>query len=151
MATLARQVTQEGLDRSFLFMPFQDQSTLKYSLCVPDVHWLSLPPEFEGLIVPSKFYGVAAAGRPIIAISARDGELAVTIEQHRCGVVVEPGDVDALERAIILLSTDVERRVAMGKSARSMLDTHFTSKQAFRRWRDVLDNVEAASARQGLQ
>ena len=142
MAKLARQVSQRGLDQTFLFMPFQEQSALKYSLYVPDVHWLSLPPELEGLIVPSKFYGIAAAGRPIIAISAKDGELALTIEQHQCGLVVEPGDVDALERAIILLSTDVKRRAEMGTSARAMLDAHFTSKQAFGRWRDVLINVE---------
>jgi colanic acid biosynthesis glycosyl transferase WcaI len=146
MAALARQVSQRGLDQTFLFMPFQEQSALKYSLCVPDVHWLSLPPEFEGLIVPSKFYGIAAAGRPIIAISAKDGELARTIKQHQCGVVVEPGDVDALEQAIILLSTDVERRAAMGTSARAMLDAHYTAKQAFGRWRGVIDNVEAANA-----
>lgn len=38
---------------------------LKYSLGVADVHWISLKPELEGLIVPSKFYGVAAAGKQL--------------------------------------------------------------------------------------
>jgi colanic acid biosynthesis glycosyl transferase WcaI len=42
----------------------------------PDAHWISLKPQLEGLIVPSKFYGIAAAGRPIIAITAKDGEIA---------------------------------------------------------------------------
>ena len=40
------------------------------------------------------------------------------IEQHQCGLVVEPGNVDALEKAITLLSADDERRTAMGARAR---------------------------------
>jgi hypothetical protein len=44
--------------------------------CVPDAHWISLKPQLEGLMVSSKFYGIAAAGRPNIAITAKDGEIA---------------------------------------------------------------------------
>ncbi len=35
---------------------------LPHSLGVADAHWLTLHPALEGLIVPSKFYAVAAAG-----------------------------------------------------------------------------------------
>ena len=38
---------------------------LPYSLAAADLHWLLLNPALEGLIVPSKFYGIAAAGKPI--------------------------------------------------------------------------------------
>jgi hypothetical protein len=55
---------------------YQDRSLLKYSLGVPDADWISPKPQLEGLIVPSKFYGIVAAGRPIIAITAKDGEIA---------------------------------------------------------------------------
>jgi hypothetical protein len=41
-------------------------------------------PELEGIIVPSKFYGIAAAGRPVIAISAKDGEIARLVERNAC-------------------------------------------------------------------
>ena len=58
---------------NFRFMDYQDQSTLGPSLCVPDVHWISLLPQDEGLIVPSKIYGIAAADRPVIAICDNDG------------------------------------------------------------------------------
>jgi hypothetical protein len=109
---------------------------------VPDVHWISLRPNFEGLIVPSKFYGIAAAGRPMISIGAKDGELGRLVEQHQCGFAVEEGDVDALEIAIKLLSNDGDLRAAMGKRARLMLDDHFTRRQAFEHWRILLSKVE---------
>jgi colanic acid biosynthesis glycosyl transferase WcaI len=138
---LVRAVKQRGLDRMFRFFPYQDQAVLSHSLCVPDVHWISLRPELEGLIVPSKFYGVAAAGRPVIAISAKDGEIARLVEQHACGLVIKPGNADALAESLMLLSTDNERVAAMGRRARAMLEAHFTRQRAFAQWRQALDDI----------
>ena len=138
---LARSVKKRGLDQTFRFFPYQDRALLKHSLCVPDVHWISLKPEFEGLIVPSKFYGIAAAGRPMIAITAKDGEVARLIQQHECGLVIEPGNADALAETLVRLSTDAERRAAMGGRARAMLEAHFTRRQAMERWRGLLESV----------
>jgi glycosyltransferase involved in cell wall biosynthesis len=136
---LARHVRQRSLDHVFRFMPYQDRAVLKYSLAVPDVHLVSLRPELEGLIVPSKFYGVAAAGRPLIALTSREGEIAKLVYQHRCGLVVEPGDADGLVTAIRHLSQNDESLVAMGRRARRMLDTDFSRQQAFNRWSSVLE------------
>jgi glycosyltransferase involved in cell wall biosynthesis len=138
---LARCVNERGLDRIFRFVPYQDQSLLRRSLCVADVHWISLKPELEGLIVPSKFYGIAAAGRPIIAITDKDGEIARLVEQHGCGLVTAPGQADELAETIARLSTQAERVAEMGSRARAMLEAHFTRRQAFRRWRAVLEDV----------
>jgi colanic acid biosynthesis glycosyl transferase WcaI len=142
MDELARIVKTRGLDSTFRCIPYQDRALLKHSLCVPDVHWISLKPAVEGLIVPSKFYGIAAAGRPMIAITARDGEIARLVQQHKCGLIIEPGQADALAAALAQLSTDVQSLAAMGARARTMLDAHFTRRQALDRWRNALDQVE---------
>ena len=93
---LSQTVRDRGLQKQFVFRPYQRSDALKYSLSAADVHWISLRPEFEGLVVPSKIYGIAAAGRPIIAITAKDGEIAALVQRHRCGFVIEPGDARAL-------------------------------------------------------
>ncbi len=59
-----------------------------------------------------------------------------------CGLVIEPGQADALAEAIARLSTDPQSLAAMGARARAMLDSNFTRRQALARWRDVLDRVE---------
>jgi colanic acid biosynthesis glycosyl transferase WcaI len=138
---LRRSVEQRGLDRTFRFFPYQDRSMLKYSLGVADVHWISLKPQLEGLIVPSKFYGVAAAGEPIIAISAEDGEIAQLINQHRCGLVIKPGDAEALAQAIVDLAVDRKRVADMGRRARDMLDLHFSRRHALESWRSLLEGL----------
>jgi glycosyltransferase involved in cell wall biosynthesis len=96
-------------------------------------------------MVPSKFYGIAAAGRPIIAITAKDGEIARLVEEHACGLVIEPGNAGALADALLALSSDTPRLSAMGGRARAMLDAHFTRRQAFERWVQVIENVEKSA------
>jgi glycosyltransferase involved in cell wall biosynthesis len=141
---LAHEVKARGLERSFLFVPYQDRDVLKYSLGVPDVHWISLRPSFEGLIVPSKFYGIAAAGRPMISIGSKQGELGRLVEKHQCGFAIEEGDVDALENAITRLARDNDLCANMGHRARTMLDDHFTRRQAFDYWHNLMSRVELA-------
>lgn len=145
--SLIREVKARGLDRSYLFVPYQDAAVLKYSLGVPDVHWISLRPQFEGLIVPSKFYGIAAAGRPMISVGSRKGELGRLVEEHQCGFAVEEGDVEALESVITLLSRDHDLCATMGQRARSMLDHHFTRRQAFDYWQALISEVELEKPR----
>ena len=61
---------------SVVFKPYQSRELLSQSLSAADVHLVSLRPELEGLIVPSKFYGITAVGRPTLFIGDRDGEIA---------------------------------------------------------------------------
>jgi glycosyltransferase involved in cell wall biosynthesis len=143
---LARAVKRQGLARSFRFMPYQEQKMLSYSLAAADAHWLSLNPRLEGLIVPSKFYGIAAAGKPIIVIGDRYGEIARLVRQHGCGIVVAPGDAEALADALRLLSSAPETISEMGHRARVMLDGHFTRQQALQRWSGLFDRLDKSSA-----
>ena len=137
---LAACVHERGLG-NFRFMDYQEHSVLKFSLGVPDVHWISLKPELEGLIVPSKVYGVAAAGRPLIAICAKNGEISRLVEQYQCGVVVEPANADALVNSIRQLSNDIALRNEMGRRARAMLDAHFSRRRALERWQCLLEHI----------
>jgi len=135
---LAKRVHARKLDRTFRFFPYQDRAVLKYSLSAPDVHWVSLPPKVEGLIFPSKLYGIIAAGRPVIAVTAMEGEMASLVREYDCGFAIAPGDSDSLCRTILLLAEDVQIRNRMGTRARAMLDANFTRQHGFARWRRLL-------------
>jgi len=134
--------TKRRLEASFRFMPYQDRTALAYSLGVADAHWLSLNPKLEGLIVPSKFYGIAAAARPIVAIADRDGEIGRLVQRFGCGFVIAPGDTAALVAALQAMARDPAMVAELGGRARNMLDTQFTRRQGFTRWRELLDQLE---------
>ncbi len=138
---LSTAIKAHRLDNSFRLMPYQEQKLLPNSLAVADVHWLSLNPKLEGLVLPSKFYGIAAAGRPIIVIGDKGGELGRLVQHHGCGAVIAPGDATALVEVLRRLAGTPQAVSGMGARARRMLDVHFTRRHALARWSDLLQEL----------
>lgn len=121
-----------------VFAPYQPREALSESLSAGDVHLVSLQPQLEGLIVPSKFYGVLAVARPVIFIGADDGELARLIRAHDLGYVVAPGDDAALAHAVEELAADPARAAAMGARGRALYDERFAPAIALAEWERIL-------------
>ncbi len=135
-------VERYGLAGSFRFMPYQPRQALAQSLGVCDAHWISLNPRVEGLLVPSKFYGIAAAGRPIVMIGDPDGELGRLVTAQSCGFAVKPGDAATLIGILQRLARDPNAVAQMGARARALLETRFSRAQAFERWGRLLNRLD---------
>lgn len=125
------------------FRPYQPRELLSESLSAADVHLVSLQPELEGLIVPSKIYGILAVARPAIFIGARDGEIGNILTKHDCGVVVAPGDAEALANAIRALAADRSRAAEMGRRGQALYETEFAPAIAFAKWERILEEASA--------
>jgi glycosyltransferase involved in cell wall biosynthesis len=123
---------------NWTFLPLQPRERLGDSLGAADVHVISLEPKLEGLVVPSKVYGVLAAGRPCVFIGAPDGEVAEILRRHDCGITVDPEDAVALVVAIEQLAGDAALRRRLGANARRASDAHFTAARALDLWREAL-------------
>lgn len=100
------------------FFPYQPKSALVDSFATADVFVISLKRGLSGFIVPSKLYGILAAGRPFIAAVEDDSEAAEIARAHDCGIVVPPGSVEGMEAAIRELHADRARARTMGDRAR---------------------------------
>jgi glycosyltransferase involved in cell wall biosynthesis len=135
---LAREVEFRGLTGAFCFKPYQPRHQLKQSLSVADVHWLSLEPRLEGLIVPSKFYGIAAAARPTLAIGDLNGEIARLVQQYACGIAVAKGDGAGMAAAILRLSEGTAQARLMGQNARKMIDEDAGRERSLAAWESLL-------------
>ena len=82
------------------FIPYQDKLELNYSLNAADVHWCINAKGIKGVSVPSKIYGILAAGKPIIGVQEKNSEAYRIIETTHCGIISEPGDRDRLLKNI---------------------------------------------------
>ena len=140
MQQLQAAVQAQGL-HNFRFLPYQPRDQLSDSLAAADVHLACLLPQLEGLIVPSKFYGILAAGRPVIFIGDTDGELARVIRSTQCGVAVGIGETDALVQALQELAANNHARHAMGERARTLFVERYTVARAARQWLEALQPV----------
>src|SRR3954451_22343864 len=98
------------------FLPYQDKSDLSASLGAADVHLVTLKKGLAGYIVPSKVYGILAAGKPMIAAVEDWSEPALIVKERACGKRIEPGDPDALARAVLELRDHADR-AGMGARA----------------------------------
>lgn len=139
---LCRRSTKAGWKR-FVFQPHQPRERLSESLAVGDAHWLSLRPEFEGLIVPSKVFGIAAAARPVVAVCDLQGEIPMMISANDAGIAVAPGDASGLAAAIVALADDRAACRAMGDRARVMLQQGFRRGSALTQWEERLEELAA--------
>jgi glycosyltransferase involved in cell wall biosynthesis len=140
---LAAAVQARGLAGAFRFQPYQARTLLSYSLGAADAHWVSLDPRLEGLMVPSKFYGIAAAGKPIIVVGDPNGELPRLVQRNACGFAIAPGESGTLAATLRRLSETPQKVSEMGARARQMLDAHFSRRLGLARWRRLLDQLDA--------
>jgi glycosyltransferase involved in cell wall biosynthesis len=116
---------------------------LAESLCVGDVHLISLREGMEGLIVPSKLFGIMAAGRPSIFIGHPSSEIARVIEESAAGVLIREGDSAALTGQIERLAADREAAATMGASARAALLGRYDARTACEQWAALLESLAA--------
>ncbi len=139
LSLVKQKVAEEGLS-NVVFQPYQPREQLSESLSVPDVHLISLKPSLEGLIVPSKFYGIIAAGRPSIFIGDTEGEIARLLVKNQCGVAIEPGESKKL--AELLPEIEISGRNDSSYDAyaiRTTFDYLFDFDLSLNLWRKLLN------------
>jgi colanic acid biosynthesis glycosyl transferase WcaI len=100
------------------FLPFQPKNRLSESFATADVFVVSLQQGLAGYIVPSKLYGILAAGRPYVAAVEPSCEVAAITERNRCGLVAEPSNGRALADAIMRFYNDRDLARRFGENAR---------------------------------
>jgi glycosyltransferase involved in cell wall biosynthesis len=136
-------VERERLE-NVVFASYLTRDRLAEGLAASDVHLCTLDPRFEGLVVPSKIYGIMAAGRPCLFVGDAQGEIGELLERGCCGWNIPPRQGDALAEAILKLSSDAQARGRMGEAARRIFEEEFDLPVAVRKWDRLLVNIAVA-------
>jgi glycosyltransferase involved in cell wall biosynthesis len=123
------------------FLPYAPKEKLGESLNAADLHLITLQSGLAGYIVPSKLYGILAAGRPYIAAVDAESEVALLTNQYKCGVVVPPDSPTALVAAIRRCAGDAAGLVRMGRSARLLAESQFDRSHAADRFLETLSDL----------
>jgi glycosyltransferase involved in cell wall biosynthesis len=101
------------------FLPFQPKERLGESFAAADVFIISLQRGLAGYIVPSKLYGILAAGRPYVAAVEETCEVASITRAHQCGLVAEPSNARDLAEQIMRFYRDRDMMAGFGANARA--------------------------------
>lgn len=111
------QAQERGLS-NVSFLPPVPREQLTESLSAADAHVVTMRAGLCGLVVPSKIYGVMAAGRPLIFLGPSDSEAALTVKREQCGATFAPDDAAGLARTIAEWAKSPQPVATMGVNAR---------------------------------
>jgi glycosyltransferase involved in cell wall biosynthesis len=99
------------------FLPFFPISDIPSVLAAPDAHIVSIKRGLEGVVVPSKMFGIIAAGKPIIAVAAAETDVATLGIRHEFAICVDPASPDELASGIRHLAADSAAVASMSQAA----------------------------------
>lgn len=126
---------------NILFIPYQDKEDLVYSLNAADVHLVVNALGIKGVSVPSKLYGVMAAGKPVLGILEEKSEARMIIEDANCGKVVAPGDYEAIDELLRQYLDGTYDLNAFGKNGRTYLEKNLSRDISIKKYRDEIKNI----------
>lgn len=133
-------------DTNVRFAPFADEQALGARLLAADLHLISLQPEWAGIVVPSKFFGALAVGRPVLYAGPAESEIARWIAQHDVGVVVGQGEagVEAAAGRLVALAAARDQLAAWQANARAVYLRDFSKTAVNDRWDLLLRDLIGA-------
>lgn len=140
LASRARELDLDNL----LVLPFEPYDRLPDVLASADVLVAILEQEAGVYSVPSKVLSYLCAGRPILLAVPEENLAARTVIEAGAGVVVRPGDTQALLREAEALRRDPERRSRMGRAARDYAERNFDLDRIADKFEEVIRSVRAA-------
>ncbi|UCD51488.1 MAG: glycosyltransferase family 4 protein [Phycisphaerales bacterium] len=123
------------------FHGYVAREELGHLLALADVGLVSLLDGQEGLSVPSKTYGLMAAGVPVLAVMSGISEVARMVDEVSCGVWVHPGAQEELAQEIRRFRGDPRRVHAMGVKGRRAIDHEYSLEHIARQYLDIVAEV----------
>ncbi len=128
---LQEQAARRGLD-NVRFLPFQPYERLDKSLSAADLHLVTMQPELEGLVVPSKLYGALGAGRPVLFLGPSGSEAARVVHAAECGSVCPNPTGEALAETIRRWHANPEHwEQAAGRAREAVASGRFEAAEQF--------------------
>lgn len=139
-AALEKQVASLEL-KNVMFCDYQPLDELSHSLSAADIHLIPLTASLSRCLMPSKLYGILAAGRPYLTNAPPSSELFQITTQECVGLTVEAGSSQAIAEAIRTARRESGRLVQMGQTARKLALDRYTAAHSIDAFSRILTEV----------
>lgn len=140
LATLKKYVAEHGM-QNVSFIPYQPKEDLIYSLNAADIHWCVNAKGIKGVSCPSKFYGIAAVGKPVLGVLEADSEIGKIVSETSSGLMSVPGDYQALEKNIFDMLEGKYDLKSMGENGRRIIETSLGMRLSIGKYQNEIINL----------
>jgi colanic acid biosynthesis glycosyl transferase WcaI len=123
------------------FLDFFPANKILSVLAAADAHVITVKRGLEGVVVPSKMYGILAAGKPIVAVAPEETD--VVSLGVRCGfaIAADPDRPEEVASVVRELASDSTKLKAMGEAARAAAPDYDRGKE-LQKFMEIIDQLE---------
>ncbi len=122
------------------FLEFFPASKIPSVLAAADAHVITVKRGLEGVVVPSKMYGILAAGKPIVAVAPKETDAVSLGIQRGFAVAADPDRPGEVVKAVRTLVSDPNKLKAMGEAARAAAPDYDRVKQ-LQKFVEIIDHL----------
>ena len=126
------------------FFPAQPRANLSAVLAAGDLHVVTLRPGCAASVFPSKLYGIAAVGRPVLFVGPRQSEIARIIREQGFGVCFQRDEIAAVAETVVALGAAPDQRAKLSRAAARFACCCGDARHAARLWAALAVRIGAA-------
>jgi len=126
------------------FFDFFPENKISSVLAAADAHVITVKRRLEGVVVPSKMYGILAAGRPIVAVAPKETDAVSLGVRRGFAVAADPDRPADVVSAVRALAADPNRLKAMGEAARAAAPDYDRVKE-LQKFVEIMEHLTADS------
>jgi putative colanic acid biosynthesis glycosyltransferase WcaI len=125
------------------FLDFFPAGKISSVLAAADAHVITVKRGLEGVVVPSKMYGILASGKPMVAVAPEETDVVSLGVRRGFAVSADPDKPEELVSAIRTLLGDTEKLKTMGHAARAAAPDYDRVKE-LQKFAEVFDDLAEA-------
>lgn len=122
-------------------LPFQPREEYFNIINSSDLSIVSLDIRMKAPCLPGKLINLMAAKQPIVATVPKDSETAWVINQAKCGIVVEPGNIEELINTILKLKDNEKLRKELGENGRKYLEENMNLEKNAQIYEEIFEEL----------
>ncbi len=111
------------------FLDFFPASKISSVLAAADAHVITVKRGLEGVVVPSKMYGILAAGKPIVAVAPGETDVVSLGVRRGFAIAADPDSPAEVANAVRTVASDPAKVKAMGEAARAAAPDYDRAKE----------------------
>ena len=122
------------------FLEFFPASKIPSVLAAADAHVITVKRGLEGVVVPSKMYGILAAGKPIVAVAPKETDAVSLGIRRGFAVAADPDRAAEVVSAVRGLVSDPHKLRTMGQAARAAAPDYDRVKE-LQKFVEIIDHL----------
>ena len=142
---IQNRVETEHID-NVIMLPFQPYEDIADVFSLGDIGLIISKPGIGKNSVPSKTWGIMAAGKPVLACFDGDSDLVRLINDVKCGVCAKPDSIDDIISAILEMYQDKEKRELYGKNGYNHIKRKLNREDCVKKYVETIDSIELCDA-----